>query len=142
MSRKHLSLEPIDKHLLYKGAFLNWFFTIVFFSLVSVAIKEASDFSLILGVGSLILLILIISGIDDEYEIITMYNKIRWYKNYARLTFLSGIIFAITWPFESTSFIALIIGIPAFINATFIWPQLTVSTYVKNYTKLFGCIDA
>jgi uncharacterized membrane protein HdeD (DUF308 family) len=102
MNRNPFSLEPIDKSLLYKGAFLNWFFIVIFFSLIGVAIKEAST----------------------------------------RLTFLSGIIFAITWPFESTFFVTLIIGVPALINGTLVWPQLTVNTYAKNYTKLFGRLDA
>jgi hypothetical protein len=142
MSRNPFSLEPIDKSLLYKGVFLNWFFIVIFFSLIGVAIKEASTFSLVLVIGSLIVLILIITGFDDEDEIIIMYKKIKWYKNYTRLTFLSGIIFAITWPFESTFFVTLIIGVPALINGTLVWPQLTVNTYAKNYTKLFGRLDA
>jgi uncharacterized membrane protein HdeD (DUF308 family) len=90
----------------------------------------------------LIVLMLIIAGFEDEDEIRTMYRKVRWYKNYTRLTFLSGIMFAITWPFDSTLFLALILGVPALINGTLVWPQLTVNTYAKNYTKLFGRLDA
>jgi hypothetical protein len=142
MRRNPFSLEPIDKSLLYKGAFLNWFFTVIFFSLISVAIKEASAFSLVLVIISLIVLILLIGGFDDEDEIFTMYKKIRWYKNYTRLTFLSGIILAVTWPFDSTLFLALILSVPVLVNGTLVWPQITVNTYVKNYTKLFGRLDA
>jgi hypothetical protein len=142
MSRNPFSLEPIDKSLLYKGAFLNWFLTVTFFSLICVAIKEANAFSLVLVIISLIVLMLIIAGFEDEDEIRTMYRKVRWYKNYTRLTFLSGIMFAVTWPFDSTLFLALILGVPALINGTLVWPQLTVNTYAKNYTKLFGRLDA
>lgn len=142
MSRNPFSLEPIDKSLLYKGAFLNWFFTVIFFSLIGVAIKEVNAFSLVLVIISLILLVLIIAGFEGEDEIRTMYRKVRWYKNYTRLTFLSGILFAVIWPFDSTFFLALILGVPALINGTLVWPQLTVNTYAKNYTKLFGRLDA
>ena len=142
MIRKPLTLESIDKSLLYQKAASGWFLTIMFFFSVGVAIEKASTISLIIVMGSLFFLILIITNIDDEYEIITMYKKIRWYKNYARVTFFSGMMLSITFPFQSTLFIALLIATPILINGAIIWPLLTVKTYTKNYTKLFGLIDA
>jgi hypothetical protein len=142
MKRRPLSTEPIDKYLLYQGAYSNWFLLVISLTLLGFAIKILKPESIILALMGMIFLYMFIESVDDGLEISTMNKKIGWYRNYSIVTYMSGALIGFLLPFESTQFISLLIAFPALVNACVIWPQITVNTYKKNYTKLFGFIDA
>ncbi|MEP0175660.1 MAG: hypothetical protein ABJD02_17990 [Paraglaciecola sp.] len=111
-------------------------------TLLGFAIKIAEPESIILALVGLIFLYLFFDAVNDGLEISIMYKNISWYRKYCNATYISGGLTGFLIPFDSTQLISLLIALPALINAALIWPQITVNTYKKNYTKLFGLVDA
>ncbi len=142
MSRRPLSTGPVDTYLLYKGAYSNWFLVLIALTLLGFAIKIAEPESIILALVGLTFLYLFFDAVNDGLEISIMYKNISWYRKYCNATYISGALIGSLIPFDSTQLISLLMALPALINAALIWPQITVNTYKKNYTKLFGLVDA
>lgn len=142
MRRRPLSTEPAGTYLLYKGAYSNWFLVFTALTLLGFALKIAEPESVILALMGLIFLYLFFAAVDDDLEISTMYKNISWYRNYCTITYVSGALTGFLIPFDNTQLISLLMALPALINAALIWPHITVITYRKNYTKLFGVVDA
>jgi hypothetical protein len=135
-------LEALACQSLFSVGYSNCFLVLIALTLLGFAIKIAEPESIILALVGLIFLYLFFDAVDDGLEISIMYKNISWYRKYCNATYMSCALTGFLIPFDSTQLISLLMALPALINAALIWPQITVNTYKKNYTKLFGFVDA
>lgn len=135
--RAPLSTNPVDRGLLIQGAGLIWTGLVFGVLLFLFGIK---DKNLLIGLVGIVFLFFAFSSVKAQKEILTMYNKISWYRKYAQVTFISGFIFSVSVPFEETLFIAMLLGLPTLLTGVG-WPIVTLNVYKKHYTSLFGKLD-
>ena len=142
MNRTPIPSDPFNRQYIYKGAVFHWSLAIGFVYLICLAINEASPISIVLLIPSSVVLFLCINGIANDLEFKTLYKKLNWFRKYTIATFVLGVLFGASSPFQASADFAVIIAFPAFANGLFLWPLVTTNTYVKNYTRLFGVFDA
>jgi hypothetical protein len=140
MTRRPISTDPVGKGVLLQGIAAKWLFVCLFFYLIGLAILKASAVSVVISLFALVVLIMLLSG--DEIEIKTLEKNIKWYKFYSLFTFLSGASVSFVLPFEFASPFSFLLLFLFMLNGMLIWPYVTVSTFKKNYTSLFGMYDA
>jgi hypothetical protein len=83
---------------------------VIALTLLGFAIKILKPESIILALMGMIFLYMFVDSVDDGLEISTMNKKIRWYRNYSIVTYVSGALIGFLLPFESTQFISLLIN--------------------------------
>jgi hypothetical protein len=142
MNRMPLSKEPIDQHLLIKMAGIDSFVLGIAFTFFGSAISEIRPESVILGFVGLVFLYFFISDYTGDNEISVLRKNIQWFNKYSFLTYVSTAIIGFFIPFDTLGFVAILALFPVMINACLVRPLITVKIYNKNYTRLFGVIDA
>lgn len=141
MKRNPFSTSEFDIAYLKKGAVSCWFLVNGFFISVGFAIKQFGPVSFVIGIFSIFILGVFILKISEQDEINTLYKQVKWYRIYTNVTLLTAMIIGLSFPFESTKTLVMVLGLPALINGFFIWPHFTGELYLEKYTELFGRLD-
>ena len=142
MNRMPLSKEPVDQYLLIKMAYIDSFTLGIASTFFGSAIYEIRPESVILGIVGLVFLYFFTCDYTSEDEISVLRKNIQWFNTYSFITVASAALVGFFIPFETIGFLAFIALFPVMINACLVRPFITVKLYKKNYTRLFGTIDA
>ena len=142
MNRMPLSKEPIDQYLLFKMAAGDSFIVGISSAFFGSAIYEIRPESLVLGFVGLVLLYFFISDYTSEDELSVLRKNIQWFRAYSFVTYLSAVLVGFFIHFDILDLFAILALFPVLINACLVRPFVTVKLYIKNYTRLFGVIDA
>lgn len=142
MSRAPISLEPVNLSILFKMAGSDSFALAIASTFAGAAIAEIRPESLIWGFIGLLSLYIFISDYTNENDISVLKKNIKWFKTYSFVTYGFIAINSFLIHFDTLAFYAFVALVPAVINAYLVRPLITVNIYKKNYTRLFGVIDA
>jgi len=106
------------------------------------AVKDGRPESLLWGIAGLFSLYLFISDYIGESEVTILIKNISSFKTYSILTYISVALSGFLLTFDATLLFTFVVIFPVIINAFMVRPFVFVNLYKKNYTRLFGVIDA
>lgn len=142
MNRLPLSKEPYDQSSLVKMAYGDSLILAIASAFLGAASAEIRPESIILGSIGLVFSYLFISDYRSSNEISILRKNIRWFNAYSIVTYASVALVGFFIHFEMVKSIAIVGLFPVIINLGIVRPVITVKIYKKNYTRLFGVIDA
>jgi len=135
---KYCSLDKHDKFSLSLGTSKFIGIYCGFVGSIAFAIHTPSVerwiIAVVLAVSSLLMFSL-------ENEVKLMVKRLVGYRFYTLTTFALVPTVAVPWFFEIPSGITMTLTLLVGLNCL-IWPFVTVSEYEKNYTSMFGLMDA
>ncbi|MBO7924652.1 hypothetical protein J5X92_20895, partial [Alteromonas sp. K632G] len=142
MERMPLSKEPLSQYLLSKMATSDTFSLAISSAMLGSALSTIRPESLLWGIAGLFSLYLFISDYIGESEVTILIKNISSFKTYSILTYISVALSGFLLTFDATLLFTFVVIFPVIINAFMVRPFVFVNLYKKNYTRLFGVIDA
>lgn len=132
------TLNQEDKISLLRGSGFLWcFFAGTIFSATYAYLNPDIERWLI----SIFLLICFLISLPTLPEVKVLVKHLSRYRFYTVVTFANVLIVAVVWLWEAPLTLSVLLSFAVFTNGL-IWPFITLEHYKKNYTRLFGAIDA
>ncbi|MEO3879460.1 MULTISPECIES: hypothetical protein [Rheinheimera] len=135
---KYCSLDKHDKLSLnldsskFIGIYCCFFISLAF--TIDTPSAERWIFTVVFAVSSLLMF-------SWANEVKLMVKRLVGYRFYTLTTFALVPMVAVPWFFEIPSGITMTLTLLVSLNCL-VWPFVTVSEYEKNYTAIFGLMDA
>ncbi|WP_334060077.1 hypothetical protein [Alteromonas sp. S005] len=142
MDRLPLSPEPDNKHLLLRMAASDTFSLALTVALFGSALSTIRPESILWGLAGLFCLYLFVSDCTEKSEVTVLMKNISSFRAYSILTYITVALSGFMVIFGAPLIFNTIVIIPVVTNALIVRPFVFADLYKKNYTRLFGIVDA
>ncbi|GEM_PF-1785700 len=142
MDRLPLSPEPDNHNLLLKMAASDTFSLALTMAMFGSALSTIRPESILWGLAGLFCLYLFVSDCTEKSEVTALMKNISSFRTYSILTYITVALSGFIVTFDAPSIFTTIVIIPVVTNALIVRPFVFVDLYKKNYTRLFGIVDA